>query len=133
MSRCPPGIRGAVVLLGLAVGAGCATWTPRDGAPAGWLARERPARIRVIRTDGRALVLERPTLQRDTLVGSVERDGLQAATSRLAVPLAEVRDVAVPGVSRLRTAALVALLTLLAGAALFVVAFGEALRQWYED
>jgi hypothetical protein len=68
---------------------GCASWREPVSPPVALISTERPPVIRLTRADGRVLTVERPTIARDSIVGSTD-DGLTRTAAsdvvRLEVP-----------------------------------------------
>src|SRR5437870_11773110 len=59
----------ATLLLMTLQGTACLAWHTEGVAPQVVLATQQPRALRVMRTDGRQLVLQHPVLRGDTLVG----------------------------------------------------------------
>lgn len=77
----------------------CYEWHTESMAPASVLATRQPAMLRVIRTDGSQVVLQRPRLQGDTLVGI----GYPEVEHEVRVALSDVKQVATGNFSMGRT------------------------------
>jgi hypothetical protein len=86
-------------------GLGCSTWKSPQLAPEQVLATKRPDHVRVIQTSGAQLELWNPRVTNDSLVGTLERIG---STRFSGVPLADIREVQVRGVSAGKTVLLAA-------------------------
>ena len=107
---------GFVVCVSLLVA--CHTWTPSEiPQPAQPLAGA-PKQVRVVLTNGTAIVLIDPYMSADTLVGDVYNDRVDTPVRR-GIPIAQIKALENPKVSSLRTAWL--LLGL--GAVLLLAAF----------
>src|SRR5689334_8819563 len=116
--------RAGTLLLILLSGAACQAWHTEGVASEAILATHQPGRLRVTRVDGSRIVLKRPVLQGDTLVGIGHRQSDQQAVR---VALTDVRQVETRGFSSDRTAWLVVGVTGgLVGA--FLVAYAIACR-----
>ncbi len=104
--------RTGVLLLAVTLSSGCAAWRQVAVAPAA-LSSE-PKQVRITQPDGSRLVILDPRIAGDTLFGST-RDGPQA------IPLEDVRRMAVPGGSHSQ---------LMAGTTFVGVALGVFLISW---
>lgn len=67
-TRLRPGI---AVLLALASLAGCQRWTTVESPVASTVERNQPKTIRITMTDGRVMELEFPSVEGDSLAGSI--------------------------------------------------------------
>ena len=65
----------------------CTSWQVGTPAPAEFVEREHPQKVRVTRTDGATLELKAPAVREDSLVGTVGQD------STVSLALSEVRSV----------------------------------------
>lgn len=90
----------AAVLLMTFQGTACQAWHTEDVSPQVALATLQPAKLRVTRTDGRSVVVQRPVLRGDTLVGIGDRQ------QEVRLALTDVRQVATRGFSAGRTVGL---------------------------
>ncbi len=75
----------------------CTSWQVAEVTPKDLLAQERPRWIRVARADAAVLVLREPQITGDTLVGvyrAMSPNGAIVST-RMAIPLTEVREISV--------------------------------------
>jgi hypothetical protein len=91
---------GAAVVLSAA----CSTWRVQPVGPEQLIAERRPAEVRLSRADGSRLVLYRPIVRNDSVVG-------QAARDSAGVPVSDVSAVAVRRGDALKTVGLVVLVT----------------------
>src|SRR2546422_1729439 len=74
----------ATLLLMTLQGTACLAWHTEGVAPQVVLATQQPRALRVMRTDGRQLVLQHPVLRGDTLVGiSDQQERSEEHTSEL--------------------------------------------------
>jgi hypothetical protein len=87
--------------------AGCTTWKTQSAAPEQVLAEKTTNRVRVTRPDGSTIELVNPLIAGDTLSGSLSGSSTADSTRRMAIPLSDVRSVAVQRVSAGRTALLI--------------------------
>lgn len=83
--------RRLLALLLLASGAACTSWRPAPPDTRAMLEERRPRQARVTLSDGEQLVIERPVVRADSIVGSEE-------TSEAGAALSDVRFVEVPGI-----------------------------------
>jgi len=90
----------ATVLLMTLLGTACLAWHTEGVAPQVVLATQLPRALRVMRTDGRQLVLQHPVLRGDTLVGISDQQ------EEVRIALTDVRQVATRGFSAGRTVGL---------------------------
>ena len=84
-------------LLSLLIGAAvpsCTHWATTDATAAHLIEANHPDRIKVTRVDGRLTILTAPRIAGDSLIGAAE-DGNGAMTLGYAIPLADIREVAV--------------------------------------
>lgn len=84
---------GLLFLLGLT---GCMThWQPQAGPPALVVNRSSATQFRVTRMDGARVNVERPRIEGDSLIGSLEPTGPWPDTpGRIAIPLSDIRSIA---------------------------------------
>ena len=85
----------------------CTTWKTEPAAPQYVLAGKTWDRVRVTRPDGSTIEVVHPLIAGDTLVGSRAGSSATAADSRIAIPLSDLRSVAVRRVSAGRTVLLI--------------------------
>jgi len=112
----PDRCRRLVVWLLLSSGlAGCTTWEVQELTPQQVITEMKPTRIRVTRTDSARLVLVRPQVTGDSVIGSVPG-------RRMTIPLSEVTGISVQKSNPLGTVALVLGLLAAAGLALVSIA-----------
>ena len=104
----------ASLLLLTLQGTACQTWHTEDVAPQAVLATHQPTQLRVMRTNGKQLVLQHPVLRGDTLVGI----GDQRQEVRIA--LTDIQQVATRSFSAGRTVGLAVGVAAIAGGALVV-------------
>ena len=90
----------ATLLLMTLQGTACLAWHTEGVAPQVILATQQPRALRVMRTDGRQLVLQHPVLRGDTLVGISDQQ------EEVRIALTDVRQVATRGFSAGRTVGL---------------------------
>ena len=90
----------ATLLLMTLQGTACLAWHTEGVAPQVVLATQQPRALRVMRTDGRQLVLQHPVLRGDTLVGISDQQ------EEVRIALTDVRQVATRGFSAGRTVGL---------------------------
>jgi hypothetical protein len=95
--------------------AGCTTWEVQELTPQQVITEMKPTRIRVTRTDSARLVLVRPQVTGDSVIGSVPG-------RRMTIPLSEVTGISVQKSNPLGTVALVLGLLAAAGLALVSIA-----------
>ena len=81
----------ATLLLMTLQGTACLAWHTEGVAPQVVLATQQPRALRVMRTDGRQLVLQHPVLRGDTLVGISDQQ------EEVRIALTDVRQVATGG------------------------------------
>jgi hypothetical protein len=93
----------------LAALTGCTSWRVVEApAPAQLVTAERPTRMLVTRKDGSVVVLSRPDVRGDTLIGHQPAGLTLSDTAReIPVPLSDVRSVAVRRHSTVKTLELV--------------------------
>ena len=103
-----------------ALAAGCTTWRTQSAAPEHVIAARNPDRVRVTRPDGSTVEMIRPLITGDTLLGSRPGSAVNDTLARLAIPLSDVRSVAVQQVSAGRT------VLLLTGVGLTAIAIAAA-------
>ena len=72
-----------------ALSADCTSWTTQGVAPRSVIEQERPAAVRALMLDGSTVKIEKPIVQTDSLVGWDHG-------TRVAVPLDEVTQLALP-------------------------------------
>jgi len=104
--RSAPAQLTATALLGFLASA-CMTWKTQPAAPEHVLAEKTRDRIRVTRPDGSTIELVHPLIAGDTLSGDLPGSSAWDSTRRIAIPLSDVRSVAVQRVSAGRTALLI--------------------------
>ena len=76
--------------------AGCHSWQVGTPTPAQFVERERPAQVRVTRTDGTTIRLDAPGVRGDSLVGRPAGTAATGDSGRtFAMPLTDVTSVAV--------------------------------------
>jgi hypothetical protein len=90
-----------IAMLGIPAGA-CTSWKTQPVAPDQTLAKS-PNQVRVTRSDGSKVVLRRPAIVEDSLVGEPPGDPARRIAQRLAIPLSDVQSVAVQQVNAGRT------------------------------
>ena len=88
------------LLITVLCGQACQAWHTERSAPESLLGTRQPTKLRVPRTDGTQIILERPLLRGDTLSGSRPR---WTGQDEVRIPLADVRQVATRGFSAGRT------------------------------
>ena len=86
-------------------GLGCTTWKKPDVPPEQVITEKRPDHVRVIQSNQAELELWNPQISNDSLVGQVQRSD---STNFSGVPLANVKEVQVRGVSAGKTVLLIA-------------------------
>jgi hypothetical protein len=96
--------RAGTLIIATICGGACQAWHSQRAAPQAVLAA-RPAQLRITRADGSRIVVERPALYGDTIVGTYRAQRPQEVV-RIAV--SDVRDVATRSFSTGRTVGLVA-------------------------
>jgi hypothetical protein len=74
------------IVLGVSLLAGCSTWRVQEVTPT--FQGKEPERVRVTRTDGSELVVDRPRLTADSLVG-------ESRQTPITIPLSDVQTLAV--------------------------------------
>jgi hypothetical protein len=95
-------------LAAFAIPAGaCMSWKTQPVSPDRALAKH-PNQVRITRADGSKLVLLRPTIVADSLVGEPPGDSAKRIAQRVAIPLSDVQSVAVQQVSAGKTILLIA-------------------------
>jgi len=74
----------------------CTSWHIGTPTPADFVQREQPKRVRVTRVDGSQIMLIRPSVQGDSLLGKRETltPRSEVTTEPFAVPLVDVESVA---------------------------------------
>ncbi len=86
----------------------CTSWKTQPVSPEHTIATKQPSRVRVTRADGSKIILIRPQVAGDSLAGDLPGSGRPGQpNSRLAVPLSDVREVAVERVDGVKTGALI--------------------------
>ncbi|HEX6432746.1 MAG TPA: hypothetical protein VFZ87_00820 [Gemmatimonadales bacterium] len=104
-----PGFRSLLISLATLVPlggvAGCTTWKTQEASPAEVVGNNPRDRVRVTRSDGSMVELVRPLVTADTLTGHWV--GANDSTSRVAIPLSDVRSLALNRVSAGKTALLI--------------------------
>jgi hypothetical protein len=114
----------SVLLLIILCNTGCHVWHTEDVTPQLVLGSRSQARIRVTRTDGSRLILNRAAVHGDTLSGFVWRKGA------VEIPLNQVRETATPRMSTGRTVGLLlGIGALVVGTYLVVLAIGLSHNQ----
>src|SRR5437899_12654281 len=91
----------AVAFLMLLSGSACYEWHAEGLAPAALIARRQPTVLRVTFTDSSHVILQRPALRGDTLLGIGQDHG---GADSMRIPLANIRELATSRVSATRTA-----------------------------
>ena len=114
---------GALLLMTLYL-PGCTKWKVQELAPQEVVATRQPGRMRVTRTDGARVVLEKPALRGDTLVGTTWH---QSKPVDVQIPLSDVQVVAIRGVDGGATVGLIAGTIL---ALLVAIGIGLANSDW---
>jgi hypothetical protein len=100
--------------------AACVSWQTQEGSPQQVLADEQPDSLRVTLYDGSRVVLGEPVVSGDSLTGSA--DGQQRS-----IPLSQVRELDIRGVSAGKTAlAAVGLLVFAAGLGIAIMCAGPS-------
>jgi hypothetical protein len=89
----------------LTFGLGCTSWKTQQLAPEQVVASKRPEQVRVIQSNGAQLELWSPQLSNDSLVGRLQRTD---STKLTGMPLADIKELQVRGVSAGKTVLLVA-------------------------
>lgn len=84
----------------------CSTWSAVQGPPGEFVARESPEQVRVVRNDGSVVPLREPEVRGDSLAGSYQPRP-SSATSDIAIPLEDVRELRTRRTDALRTALMV--------------------------
>jgi hypothetical protein len=108
MHRALPLLVRAALLAVVAIPAGaCMSWKTQAVSPDQSLAK-RPNQVRVTRADGSKVILLRPAIVADSLVGEPPGDSAKRIAQRLAIPLSDVQSVAVQQVSAGKTVLLIA-------------------------
>jgi hypothetical protein len=74
---------------------GCTTWRATAVAPEEFIADKHPAVVRVTRTDNTRVLLHRPAVSGDSLVGDRDETRKSGAREAMGVPLTQVQSVAV--------------------------------------
>lgn len=84
---------GLLLLVGLA---GCIThWQPQAGPPTLVVNRSSATQFRVTRTDGSRVNVERPRIEGDSLIGSLEPTApWPEQPGRIAIPLSDIHAIA---------------------------------------
>lgn len=85
----------------------CMSWKTQPVSPDQALAKS-PTQVRVTRADGSKVVLLRPAIVADSLIGEPPGDPTKRIAQRVAIPLSEVQSVAVQRLSAGKTALLIA-------------------------
>ena len=89
----------------LTFGLGCTSWKTQQLAPEQVVASKRPDQVRVIQSNGAQLELWSPQLSNDSLVGRLQRTD---STKLTGMPLADIKELHVRGVSAGKTVLLAA-------------------------
>lgn len=90
-----------VLLLIAASASGCFEFRNQPVATAPKTVNRAPPEVRITRHDGSLVIVERPTMAGDTIVGLVRNS--ERTTDAIRIPLNDVRAIASPRVSVLRT------------------------------
>jgi hypothetical protein len=83
----------------------CFRWQEQGPTPRAAMARIHPATARITRVDQSKVVVHRPSLSADSIVGEAESAKHDTATTRIAVPLSQVASVATHRFDPLKTLA----------------------------
>jgi hypothetical protein len=105
----------------------CTTWRISDIAPQTVVATERPARVRVTRTDGSEVVLRGPSIRADSLYG-LQRGvfgGVQGDLS-VGIPLTDIRQLAVGRTDLAKSLGLAVVLFAVVAGGIVVIVVGGA-------
>jgi hypothetical protein len=119
MRHHPMPVFARILFAALLLGAchGCTTWNEQGLTPAAVIESEHPLQLRVTRGDGTCIELLNPTVEGDSLRGTIR--GIAAS-----IPLADVASVSLP--RRNDVPAIIGIsLGLAAGLAIVLVAYGD--------
>jgi hypothetical protein len=94
------------VMVSLLSAAACTSWKTQSAAPADVMREETSDRVRITRSDGSMIELIHPVLSGDSLSGRWANT--KDTSSRVSIPISDVRSVAVRRVSAGKTALLIA-------------------------
>jgi hypothetical protein len=72
----------------------CTSWRVQPTSPSDLLTSQQPSVVRITRADDSRLTLNDPTIHGDTLLGSQLRSDAGGVTERIALPLADVKEIA---------------------------------------
>jgi len=96
--------RAGIILLAALSGPACHAWHTERLGPEALLVSRQPAQLRVTLADSSQIVLERPALRGDTLVG-IGQD--QGEGDVMRIPLTDIRELATRRISVVPTVALI--------------------------
>ncbi len=112
--RSPPSWRRLLSLSLLAVHLGaCTTWRVQQPTPETVIRDRAPTTIRITRTDGSTVIVHRPMIEGDSVVGQLTgSESADTAAKRIAIPLSAIEAVAIRRLYVLKTAGVFVLINL---------------------
>lgn len=112
--RSPPSWRRLLSLSLLAVHLGaCTTWRVQQPTPETVIRDRAPTTIRITRTDGSTVIVHRPMIEGDSVVGQLTgSESADTAAKRIAIPLSAIEAVAIRRLHVLKTAGVFVLINL---------------------
>ena len=106
--------------------AACSSWHIENTSPEQLVGEDSTRRVRITRQDGERLTIDQPRLRGDTLYGTPSRVRSSPANQPVAIPLADVREIAVPQRDAGKTIGLILGITAFVGGAAFAIGLAIA-------